>query len=636
MKTKKQSWSERIKKRNKMGFSLVELIVVIAIMAIMTAVLAPSLLSYTERSRAQRDDSAMSEVVNSIMLALADQNVYDEVLCYTCDNIKSCYVDKTNPAESNRIETKNYGSASGVYENGDHYIYGDNERLSDESCYWFDGLMRGMTITFEPERSSNKTAFVLYNGYINAAGHATGSGLNYLYGSCPDTEKTSADMVTNGYTENMMLLGNMHSFDAPNQHYLYNRIRSTVGDRIELTSQTYRNSCYTVFIRIGTTGGSQADKQDAIMVYGQWGGTNLSSNEAGQGAGSTVIIGGELPSEEGWPITWNMAEIVNSVPVDGIYYKVSDLTPSRDRMARATVSSSLFTMGPTMGVEVEGVQMWLCGDSNRNYGLQLLIVEEDNFSIGSMFIPEAGVYVAVEYGTLLGQDVDITLGDAANIAHTDTINDSWEEIQAHIEAGDYATRYSLGDTKTITLTDGATVVMEIVAFNADTKADGTTSAITWMSKRAVTLHQMNSTETNAGGWEASEMRAWLQNDFYDTLPSDVKGVIESVNKTYYDYATSSTKVCVDSIWIPSYREVVGHRTHEDAGVDYTAYFSDADDRIKTTYDGCGLSYWWLRSSRITKDYTFAVICPDGNCYTDPGDDDGQANVLFGVVFGFCM
>ena len=303
--SKKQSWADRIKKRNKLGFSLVELIVVIAIMAIMTAVLAPSLLSYVERSRAQKDDSAMSEVVNSIQLALADQNVYDEVLCYTCDNIKSCYVDKANPLDTNRVETKNYGSTAGTYENGDHYIYNDNERLADESGYVFHGLMRGVTITFEPERSSNKTAFVLYNGYINAAGHATGTGLNYLYGSCPETEKTSADMVTNGYTENMMLLGNMHSFSAPNHNYLYNRIRAIVGDRIELTSQTYRNSCYTIFIRMGTTGGNQADNQDAIMVYGQWGGTNLTASAKGQGAGveltepiSDIVFNGNVSGKD--------------------------------------------------------------------------------------------------------------------------------------------------------------------------------------------------------------------------------------------------------------------------------------------------------------------------------------------------
>ena len=64
------------KQNLKKGFSLVELIVVIAIMAVMVAVLAPSLLQYVERSRAQKDDSAMGEVANDIML-LGIQSVFD-------------------------------------------------------------------------------------------------------------------------------------------------------------------------------------------------------------------------------------------------------------------------------------------------------------------------------------------------------------------------------------------------------------------------------------------------------------------------------------------------------------------------------------------------------------------------------
>ena len=58
-------------------------------------------------------------------------------------------------------------------------------------------------------------------------------------------------------------------------HVKVNGKVAVIGDKVELTSQTYRNSNYTVFIRIGSTGGNQASAQDAIKVYGQWNGTNL-------------------------------------------------------------------------------------------------------------------------------------------------------------------------------------------------------------------------------------------------------------------------------------------------------------------------------------------------------------------------
>lgn len=45
-------------------------------MAVMLAVLAPALMGNTERSRAQKDLSAMSEVTSAIQLAMTDQDIY--------------------------------------------------------------------------------------------------------------------------------------------------------------------------------------------------------------------------------------------------------------------------------------------------------------------------------------------------------------------------------------------------------------------------------------------------------------------------------------------------------------------------------------------------------------------------------
>ena len=51
------------------GFSLVELIIVIAIMAVLMAVLAPQLIKYVENSRVQADDTAASELLNAVKIA---------------------------------------------------------------------------------------------------------------------------------------------------------------------------------------------------------------------------------------------------------------------------------------------------------------------------------------------------------------------------------------------------------------------------------------------------------------------------------------------------------------------------------------------------------------------------------------
>lgn len=67
------------KKTNNKGFSLVELIIVIAIMAVLMVVLAPQLLRYVESSRLQRDNSAISEIANAIKVALSDEDIADDI-----------------------------------------------------------------------------------------------------------------------------------------------------------------------------------------------------------------------------------------------------------------------------------------------------------------------------------------------------------------------------------------------------------------------------------------------------------------------------------------------------------------------------------------------------------------------------
>jgi len=59
-------------KKNNNGFSLVELIIVIAIMAVLVGVLAPQFIKYVEQSRRSRDISTAQEVREAVLADIAD------------------------------------------------------------------------------------------------------------------------------------------------------------------------------------------------------------------------------------------------------------------------------------------------------------------------------------------------------------------------------------------------------------------------------------------------------------------------------------------------------------------------------------------------------------------------------------
>ena len=79
-----------MKKTNNKGFSLVELIVVIAIMAVLVGVLAPTFTKYVEQSRRSTDIQNAEAIKTAVLADLADGTITGTGTGVT--------VDKTSPA----------------------------------------------------------------------------------------------------------------------------------------------------------------------------------------------------------------------------------------------------------------------------------------------------------------------------------------------------------------------------------------------------------------------------------------------------------------------------------------------------------------------------------------------------------
>lgn len=64
--------------KNNKGFSLVELIIVVAIMAVLMGILAPQYIRYVEKTRIRADDSIIADMDKSASALLADEKYYDK------------------------------------------------------------------------------------------------------------------------------------------------------------------------------------------------------------------------------------------------------------------------------------------------------------------------------------------------------------------------------------------------------------------------------------------------------------------------------------------------------------------------------------------------------------------------------
>jgi type IV pilus assembly protein PilA len=79
--------------KNNEGFSLVELIIVIAIMAILAGALAPQLIQYLDQSRKGRDVETAQTIATAVNSALSSEKAYNAAA--------SCYLAECTGADSN-------------------------------------------------------------------------------------------------------------------------------------------------------------------------------------------------------------------------------------------------------------------------------------------------------------------------------------------------------------------------------------------------------------------------------------------------------------------------------------------------------------------------------------------------------
>lgn len=165
----------------------------------------------------------------------------------------------------------------------------------------------------------------------------------------------------------------------------------------------------------------------------------------------------------------------------------------------------------------------------------------------------------------------------------------------------------VGDEITETLEDGREVVFVVMDYGVI----GLKGLLGW--------HQMNKTWTNKGGWLASDMRRYLNEEVIELLPDDLLAAIKP--RKFGDEE--------DRLWLFSEVEIFGEHIWGagDEGDKQLEYFKNPINRVKFDEDG-DASWWWERSPSASNSNLFCLVSSSGNA------GSFSANYSSGVCFGF--
>ena len=224
-------------------------------------------------------------------------------------------------------------------------------------------------------------------------------------------------------------------------------------------------------------------------------------------------------------------------------------------------------------------------------------------------------------------------GDSETVEFTDTILMGFGECKEMIVGADKSTfagiqqilnlhketeMLEIGDEISITLKTGnIPMTYQVAAINHDSKyAHQVIFTPKWCLP---TTRQMNSSNTNVGGWNSAALRTWLNGTFLtDYLPDDVAALIAE-RDVICSQGNQSTalQTAVDKIWLPREYEIFGATTyatateHTGGGAEQFPIFAVAANRIKTTGQGGSAYAWWESSPYASSATSFCAVNSTG-------------------------
>lgn len=168
-------------------------------------------------------------------------------------------------------------------------------------------------------------------------------------------------------------------------------------------------------------------------------------------------------------------------------------------------------------------------------------------------------------------------------------------------------------TFSVELKNGQNFWLDVIGKNHDVDKNGNKTNFTLCFHDLYIEKEMNRIITNNGGWRDSELRKWLNEEFFEQLPDWLqKRIIPVVKKSSTDEEIVET---VDKIFIPSKIEVFGETEYSKKGEgEQYEFFKDWHNRIKGLEKDKHSTSYWLRSTRPGSYSSFYGVNSNGDWY----------------------
>ena len=229
----------------------------------------------------------------------------------------------------------------------------------------------------------------------------------------------------------------------------------------------------------------------------------------------------------------------------------------------------------------------------------------------------------------------------------DFATDSWEAIIAKVKAGN-GSEYAVGSTKEVDLgTTYGTHTLRIANTSTPSECSGTGFSQTACGfvlefVDIITLHKMNDTAINVGGWPATSMRTFVNNDIYNAIPDEIKKVIiDTTTMSGHGSTTKETNfISTDKLYFLSGKEIYSDFNSEyDTAKTLTRQLDYYANNGITTSNSAGTikkyqttaKCWWLRTASSTTNFSFHVMLNIGGWnYAASGDNNCGVSPAFRI------